>query len=239
MSYSKISLLRNIFFGSVLTLSIALANNAVCAEPQSPIQQKSANNLESLLQELKIQRTTIKTNPDDAKAHFQLAELLRKCGRDKEAAQEYLAATEIDPTMYVAFHQLSQINADPNQLNEAIEKLKIQMEAKPKELMLRVALSELLEKQAEYYKAARVLIDMVYSGSVPPKYTARVNARVHFLLNQSKTSQNTNQAVSDEHDLNIVPAPLPETSTHNKAIHRGVSRETRKIKGLGNIPLLD
>lgn len=220
---------------SLLTLLTACII-PVAAQSGPRLAMKPAN--ESLLEELRAARLQVKANPEDAKARFQLGELLRKAGRQHEAAQEYLEVTALDPTMYVACHQLSQINADQSQLDEAIERLSKLKEEKPKELMLRVALSELLEKRQNYYQAARVLIDLVYENAVPEKHRTRVNARIHFLLTRAKDApaeDKVNTASDDE--LDVVPSPLPESSLR-KGLTASKLRESKEMKGMGHVPLL-
>ncbi|HMO19749.1 MAG TPA: hypothetical protein PKC98_02140, partial [Candidatus Melainabacteria bacterium] len=41
-------------------------------------------------------------NPSSAQARFEYAELLRKMGKDKEAAHQYIAVPDIDASYYVA-----------------------------------------------------------------------------------------------------------------------------------------
>lgn len=222
-------------------LSLGAASLIISCQSQAQAGTEIASRAsgESTLEQLRSTRELVKANPEDAKVRFQLAELLRKAGRQREAAQEYLEATALDPTMYVAYHQLSVINADEQQLDEAIERLSKLKEEKPRELMLRVALSELLEKRQKYYRAARVLIDMVYDNAVPDKHRARVNARIHFLLTRAKDTQTAdNKATTDADDeLDVVPAPLPESSLR-KGLTASKLKESKEMKGMGHVPLL-
>ena len=190
------------------------------------------------LDELRAAREALKLNPDDAKSHFQLAEVLRKLGRQREAAQEFLDVTELDPKMYLAYHQLSLVDADDQQLDEAIERLNELKADNPKEMMLRVALSELLEKRKNFYQAARVLIDMVYDNSAPEKFKPKLNARIHFLLTKAKDAQLAQRtAESGEEELGVVPAPLPETNLR-KGYTNSKVKESREMRGVGHVPLL-
>src|SRR6185369_7548008 len=102
--------------------------------------------------DLKTARDHVKNAPEDAPVRYQLAELLRRSGRPREAAKEYLEVTQLDPTMFIAYHQIATIGADPGQIAEAVERLNKFKTEKPRELMLHVALSELLEKQQNFYQ---------------------------------------------------------------------------------------
>lgn len=225
----------------LLTLAISISTCAPAALAQVPAAgttQPATTGDTSLLEQLRAARVKVKTNPEDVKSRFELAELLRKLGRQGEAAQEYLNVTELDPTLYLAYHQLTLVQADSSQLDDAIERLKKVKEEKSKELMLAVALSELLEKRGNYYQAARQLIDLGYANVIPPRLAPKVNARVHYLLGKAKEAQSkeTAAAPDDEH-LELVPAPLPE-STLKKGIAASKYKESNEMKGVGHVPLL-
>jgi len=188
-------------------------------------------------QELAGARAAVRANPSDAKAHMALAELLRRLSRQREAAQEYLEVTDLDPHNYLAYHQLSTLNADSAQLDEAIARLSKLKDEKPHELMLRVALSELYERRGNYYQGARVLVDLTYQNAVPAKYHARVNARIHYLLTKQKDSQTADKSFVSEEELDALPPPLPESTIH-KDLAASKLKESRVMRGLGNTPLL-
>lgn len=223
-----------------LVVSTSLTHQIAIAQVLAPnVAQPAATTGDtSALDQLRAARAKVKANPGDVNARFQLAEMLRKLGRQGEAAHEYLNATELDPSLYLAYHQLTLVEADSSQLDDAIERLKKLKEEKPKELMLCVALSELLEKRGNYYQAARQLIDLGYANAVPVKFAPKVNARVHYLLSKAKEAQSkeTVSAVDDE-ELEVVPAPLPE-STLKKGIAASKYKESREMKGVGHVPLL-
>lgn len=188
-------------------------------------------------QDIQASRAQVRQNPADPKARYALAEALKRAGRYQEAAAEYLRSTEIEPAFYIAYHQLSTINAEPAQLDEAISRLTRVKEEKPRDLMLRVALSELLEKRSKYYQGARVLVDLVYQNAVPDKYLARVNARIHYLLVKSKDSQESEKGAFAEEELDTLPPPLPESSLH-RDLAASRLKESRIMRGVGNTRLL-
>jgi tetratricopeptide (TPR) repeat protein len=193
---------------------------------------------EQIYEALRSAREQVRTNPNDAKAHFQLAELLKKAGRNREAAQEYLETTGLDPTMYVAYHALTVCSDDQQLIDEAMTRLEKVRESHQKDLMLRVALSELLEKRQNYLQAARVLIDLQYDNGVPDKHRARVNARIHYLLAKSKDAQLAEkQPVPSDDELDVVAAPLPDTGLR-KGLTASKIKESREMKGMGHVPLL-
>ncbi len=221
----------------VLTVALAISLPSVAvAETAAPV---SGGETEQDAQtQLKAARAQVRDNPSDPKAHFALAELLRKAGRQQEAAQEYLQATDLDPGLYVAYHQLSLLNADGAQLDEAIARLSKLKDEKPKDLLLRVALSELLEKRNRFYQGARVLVDMVYQNAVPDKYLPKVNARIHYLLVKARDSQETEKSASaSEEEMDTLPPPLPESTLH-KDLSASRLKETRVMRGVGHAPLL-
>ncbi len=190
-------------------------------------------------QEIAAAQGQVKQNPSDAKARLALADLLRRAKRDREAAQQYLEVTNLDPTNYVAFHQLATIKADPSQVEEAISYLSSLQKEKPKELMLRVALSELLERSGNYYQAARVLVDLVYQNAVPDKYQRKVNLRIHYLLAKAKEAQvkEGNAVSSAEDEPDTLPVPLPESTLHRDLTASKI-KEPKAMGSVGHAPLL-
>lgn len=180
-----------------------------------------------------------KTDPEQAKAFFERAEALRKAGQDVKAAEYYLKAGEADPSYYLAFHQLSVVKASPEQVDEGISRLTELRKKRPRELMLHVALSELLEKKGEYKNAAHTLVGLVYLDAVPPEFHTKVEARIHYLLvkaRDKRAKEKTVKNLSDE-ELDIVPPPLPE-SPLKKELSPSGSKESRMIKGVGNARLV-
>ncbi len=119
--------------------------------PQTPEQMKA---------ELRALQTDILIKPNDAQMHVKLADAYRKMGQNQQALDEYVKASRLDHTCYVAYHQITLLSNDDKLLDEAIETLSKMESEKPKELLLRVALSELYEKRGNYYQAARTLIDL-------------------------------------------------------------------------------
>jgi tetratricopeptide (TPR) repeat protein len=228
---------------ALLTLAVStcfIQQTAWAQVPASttPAAESTTGDTTAAIEQLRAARAKVKASPEDVNARFQLAEMLRKLGRQGEAAQEFLTVTELDPSLYLAYHQLTLLQADSSQIDDAIERLKKLKEEKPKELMLCVALSELLEKRGNYYQAARQLIDLGYANAVPPKFAPKVNARVHYLLTKAKDAQ-IRETVSeaDDDDLDVVPAPLPE-STLKKGIAASKYKESKEMKGVGHVPLL-
>jgi len=188
--------------------------------------------------DLQIPQSALSDSPNSAQSHFDLAESLRKAGRGREAAQEYLAAGGLDPAMYVAYHQLSTVKAEQAQFDEGIERLSKLKDQKPKDLMLRIALSELLEKRSNYYQAARVLIDLGYMNAVPDKFQAKVSARIHYLLTMAKTTQTpAEQNMSGEEELDASAPPLPD-STLQRNIGTAKIKEPKVMRGVGQTRLL-
>lgn len=193
---------------------------------------------EQIYEALKMAREQVRTSPQDAKAHYQLGLLLKKAARNREAAQEFLETTGLDPSMYVAYHDLAMCGDDTQLIDEAIMRLEKQRDAHPKDIMLHVALSELLEKRLNFQQAARVLIDLQYDNAVPEKYRQKVNGRIHFLLTKAKEAQLAEkQPVPSDDELDLVPAPLPDSGLR-KGLTASKIKESREMKGMGHVPLL-
>jgi cytochrome c-type biogenesis protein CcmH/NrfG len=214
----------------------ALAQTATTATANTTA---TVNNAFPTQQELAAARAVIKENPRDAKAHMDLAEVLRRAKRNREAAQEYLESARLDPSNYLAFHQLATVEPDDSQIKQAIDQLTQLEQEKPKELMLRVAMSELYEKQANYYQAARVLVDLVYQNAVPDRYRKKVDSRIHFLLARSKEAQvkEKEKTYVSEEELDSTPAPLPESTLHRDLTASKI-HEPKSMRSVGHTPLL-
>ncbi|MBZ0187087.1 MAG: hypothetical protein K8F91_12640 [Candidatus Obscuribacterales bacterium] len=161
-------------------------------------------------QQLDAGRKFSDENPADAKAKFEYAELLRQAGKTADASNAYLQVSEIDAAFYVAYHQLSLICQDQSILAEAVKRLEYLLQTKPKELLLRVSLSELLEKQGDYYRASRTLIDLVFADAVPPKYAKLVNDRIRFLQAKAREVQVLRKASEIKLGHGDVDLPLPD-----------------------------
>ena len=215
---------------------VASASQPLVPSGSQPAASASADGA-GAQQELQAARAKVRANPSDARSHFNLAELLRRAGRHREAAQEYLEVVDLEPANYYAYHMLSAVNADPAQVEEGVTRLERLKEEKPKDLMLRVALSELLEKRGNYYQAARQLVDLVYQNAVPEKYHQKINARIHYLLSKAKDAQSKVNSYIAEEELDSSPPPLPESSLR-KDLTVSKLKEPRVMKGAGNAPLL-
>lgn len=189
-------------------------------------------------EELRSKRLAAQRAPDDAKAIYAYAEILRKTGDKKEAARQYLRATSIEPAFYIAYHQLCSTNPDSRQLDEAVERLNQLKIQRPRELMLRVALSELLETQGNYYLAARVLVDLVFQNAVPDKYTNKVNARIHFLLSKAKDAQISDKSRVGEDQSEEWSAPALPEATLKRNLSASKIKEPKVMRGFGHAPLL-
>lgn len=173
-------------------------------------------------------------DPANAKLKYQYAEALRHAGRNAEALKEYVQVTEMDPANYVAYHQIALASPDAKTLSESIKRLTHLMSDKPKELMLRVALSELLEAEGQYFQASKVLVDLVFDNAVPPKFTAKVNSRIRFLQSKAR-GEHANRKVADTHHKtdSAPPLPLPEEN-----LSRGLSasrlEKGHEVDGFGH-----
>lgn len=196
---------------------------------------------EGLLRQAKLE---VQNKAGDAQARFKLGEAYRKLGQTEAALAEYHKATQLDPSLWVAYHQLCQLSSDEKMLDEAILKLSKLESEKPRELLLRVALSELYEKRGNYYQAARTLIDITYANAVPEKYKTKVNARIHNLLVLSKTAnpgqpqaQPHAQTANMDEDLDLMPAPLP-TPSSKRSLAQAKLKDSKEVRGVGHTNLL-
>lgn len=230
---------------SLIAVSVALVSIGVgsaCFAEKLPLKviPQTAAELKAEFKQLQIE---VAAKPHDAQLQFKLGECYRKMAQPVQACQHYVKASKLDPTMYVAFHQLALHSTDKVQVDEAAEKLTKLSNEKPKELLLRVALSELLEKQGNYYQAARTLIDLSYANAVPEKYRTKVASRIHNMLALAKSQKGqvvetpTANLPNTDEELDLVPAPLPTPST-KRSIAQARLKDSKEVRGMGHTPLI-
>jgi tetratricopeptide (TPR) repeat protein len=188
-------------------------------------------------QEVAELQKQVDDSPQDAKLHLAYAHALRLSGKHEHAAKEYLEATSLEPSLFVAYHELSLSKARPELLDEAIERLNHLKENQPRNLMLRVALSELLEQRGKLYPAAKVLVDLVYDNAVPEQYLPKVKARIHYLLAKNKDAMAVAKAVNDDLENDSTPLPLPESSLRRNAATKTL-KDAKVMQNFGNSTLL-
>lgn len=176
------------------------------------------------------------SNPASAKQRFEYAELLRKAGKKKQAFKEYLAVTDIDASYYVSYHMIAVHCTDKKILVEATKRLTHLKESKPKELMLRVALSELLEAQGDYYRASRALVDIVYLNVIPAKYKKKVHDRILYLQAKARDAhaQKHSVDVASAHESTEADPPLPEETLKKGLAASRISPENQ-ADDIGNV----
>lgn len=189
------------------------------------------------LEDPETAKAKLDLEPGDYKLRYNYAEALRRAGKTKEAAREFLAVTESEPTFYHAYHQLSISTSDKHLIDEALSRLVYLKEERPKDLLLRVALSELYEKKQEYFQASKVLVDLVYQNAVPDKYLAKVNNRIRFLQSKTKDSLALDKAYVGDEQMETSPPPLPE-ATLNRDLSISKVKEPRVMQGFGHATLL-
>ena len=179
-------------------------------------------------------QTKVDEAPQDAKLRLAYARALRAAGKSYQAATECLETTALEPGMFVAYHELALCKPTNEQMDEAIERLNHLRDERPSELMLRVALSELLELRGDNYASARALVDLVYQDKVPRQYLPKVQARIHYLLSKTKDIQAAQGAKIDDGALDTLPAPLPESTLRRNI----AASKTKQAQGFGHSTLL-
>ncbi|MBX9687478.1 MAG: hypothetical protein K2X27_12295 [Candidatus Obscuribacterales bacterium] len=214
------------------------------ADRQKPVRVNKVIPLtpEQIRAEMKQLQADLILKPNDAQLHYKLGESYRKQGDNERAAAEYALAIKNDSSLWVAYHQLSLTCNDDKQIDEAIEKLlKLETE-KPRELLLRVALSELFEKRGNYYQAARTLIDLTYANAVPEKFRPKVTSRIHNMLSLAKSQHQESEAPKTaigEEELDVMPAPPPMPAPGSKrSIAHAKLKDSKEVRGMGHTPLL-
>lgn len=223
-----------------LTDELVLAadnSHAGAATRASAAASQPAMTAAQLAQEIDSLRAKVESEPGDAKLRYNLAEYLKRAGRNKEAARQYLQVTEIEPAFYHAYHQLTLTTQDKHILDEAQGRLTFLMEEKPKDLLLRVALSEIYERKGDFFQAGKVLVDLVYQNAVPDKYLTKVSNRIRLMQAKAKDSHALDKVSNFDEQMETAPPPLPE-STLNRDLSISKVKEPRVMQGFGHATLL-
>ena len=207
------------------TLGLGAQLNSVqpaVAQTQSKATSAQSQPTTNTIPDLDKARENSENNPSSPDLSFKYAEALRLNGESVKANHQYLHTTEVEPSFYLAYHQLFLHCNDQRLLDDAINRLRFLKQDKPNELMLRVALSELLEKKREFYEASRELIDLVFANLVPEKYKEKVNIRIRYLQAKTTTAQSHREAnAGDAHNTeSIARPPMP---VNEDMLKRGVS----------------
>ncbi len=218
---SKIALSLSLTFVVGTQLSFILDAQAQSQSNKAASQAQSQNQ-PTAIPDLDKARENTENNPSSPDLSFKFAEALRLNGESVKANHQYLHTTEVEPAFYLAYHQLFLHCNDERILDEAINRLRFLKQDKPNELMLRVALSELLEKKREFYEASRELIDLVFTNLVPEKYKEKVNTRIRYLQAKTTTAQSHREANAGDAHLgeSISKPPLP---VNEDMLKRGMS----------------
>ncbi len=208
-----------------ISLSFSLALSLLVFMPsssQAQIQNQGQSNAQAAEPDLDKARENSENNPSSAEMSFKYAEALRINGESMKANHQYLHTTEIEPSFYLAYHQLFLYCSENRILDDAINRLRFLKQDKPNELLLRVALSELLERRKEYFAASRELIELVFANLVPEKYKEKVSTRIRYLQAKTTTAQAQRDANTSDanHSDSISHPPLP---VNDDILKKGVS----------------
>jgi tetratricopeptide (TPR) repeat protein len=222
-----------VWLGGALWPSNALSQGAQSGNAAA------GNEITTGTEQLKAARLEVSEHPDSGEAHLHLAKALRHQGRNREAAQEYILAANMQQNLNVAYHELIQITDDPQVLDDAIAQLNDIKDKDPTNLMLRIALSEVYEKRRNYHDAAKALVELQLANAIPPNLVKRLDSRVHYLLNKGKqvNEMHGDVQVATDEELDVVPAPLPNAGLR-KGLTASKIKDSKELKGMGHVPLL-
>ena len=193
-------------------------------------------------EQIKLAKENVSITPLDIAKRLHLARLLRHSGNNKEAAIEYLNITSISPSCVVADHEMIMCNPSIGQIDEAIARLIKLDESKPNQLYVKMGLSELYEQKNDYYRAARVLVDLQYSQNIPPKFVPQIDSRIHMLLGKTKDVRTTEKAVEHKTNIEVTDSssssiPMPDVTVTTDAPTNKL-RNTQVKGGYGHAQLL-
>mgnify|MGYP000140261904 CR=1 FL=1 len=216
----------------ILVISLFL-----CCLPVSAVESST-----SVEEQIQLARELAMCAPTDVVKRLHLARLFRRSGNNKQAAIEYLNITVINPNYQTAYHEMLFCKPTIGQIDEAIARLNKLDEARGKQLLTKMVLSELYEYKEDYYQAARVLVDLQYSQTIPQKYVAQIASRIHMLLGKTKDTRTIEKAIEqktnvEEEEFNpSTPLPMPDATITKDAPFNKL-RPTKLKEGYGHAQL--
>jgi len=243
LTIKKIAISFLLFF-SCLQFSSALAQaTALNSFPNKATNAAAGvedkNNVE---EQIILAKKAVLLAPTDLVKRLYLARLLLRSGNTRESTIEYLNITVLNPKSFIAYHEILLGRPSVEQINEAIARLNRLDEIKSKQLVGTMVLSELYERKEDYYQAARVLVDLQYSHTIPQKYLAQITSRVHVLLSKDKDSRTVEKAIEQKTNVEEAeftpntPVPMPDVTTTDAPANK--LRNNKAIEGYGHAQLL-
>lgn len=240
----KKSVILFLLFFSCLQFSCALAQASAGSSFSNKTVKATAgvqdsNNIE---EQIILAKKAILLAPTDVMKRLHLARLLLRSGDTRQSTIEYLNITVLNPKSYIAYHEILLGRPSVEQINEAIARLNRLDEIKSKQLVGTMVLSELYERKEDYYQAARVLVDLQYSHTIPPKYLAQITSRIHVLLSKDKDSRTVEKAIEQKTNVEeaeftpSTPVPMPDVTTTDAPANK--LRNSKAIEGYGHAQLL-
>jgi len=212
--------------------------------PNNPASStNSIQNKFNIEEQLQLAEQAVILAPTDVEKRHHWARLLRRSGHLKRAAIEYLNIAVVNPSYSVAYHEMLLCKPSVGQIDEAIARLKKLTETKSKQLSSKMMLSELYEGKEDYYQAARVLVDLQYTQSIPQKYVSQIASRVHMLLGKTKDIRTVEKAieqktnVEDEEFNPSTPVPMPDVTVTTDTPANKL-RSAKVKEGYGHAQLL-
>ncbi len=117
-------------------------------------QAQCAEEAGDIVEAERLYRILMKSDPTDASAPFNLANVLRGCARNVEAEAALRAATRIDPTFADAWYNLSDLLDEQGRVEGAIECLRAALRVAPDYADATFNLALLLQRTNRYAEAA-------------------------------------------------------------------------------------
>jgi tetratricopeptide (TPR) repeat protein len=115
---------------------------------------QAAQEVGDIVESERLYRILMKTDPTDASAPFNLANLLRLCGRNIEAEAAFRAATRVDPTFAEAWYNLGDLLDDQSRSEAAIGCLRKALQVAPDYANAMFNLALMLQRKSHYAEAA-------------------------------------------------------------------------------------
>ncbi len=212
-----------IYLAVWLNLAIfATVSYAIDAQPNSdnlPI-NNSITDANENLKERYLSR--LKIYPNDYLTRFELGKLYLTEKNTQAAKSTFLKLTSLQPKYYQAYHELVLLPLTKEELASLIDLLAQQKLTKPKDFTYYLALSELYEKDGQYYLAARALVDSSFANVVPSKYGHLLSSRINLLLLKAKNADTDQHIAPGDEDLDNLPPPIPESKLKRANLNKNL-----------------
>ncbi len=202
-------------FAYALDNNLTINSDLKIVKPLNSSTDLPVSNNEMTLNLIEKYEARLKVFPKDNSTRYSLAKEYIELGHKTKAKSQLLKIVEIEPTYYQAYHELGLLPISKDDLTRLLNKLLDQKALSHKNFTYYLALSELYEKDGQYYLAARALVDSSFADVIPTRYSHLLSSRIKLLLIKAKNAKSDQHIAPGDEDLDNLPPPIPDANLNN------------------------